>query len=85
MKFYGKVIQLEFMQLNNKQRMWQKIMRWEVQYPEPKGPAPFDNYDLIVCLGFAYGYTMSILGMDFVFFIIIELLWGWFTMKRVKR
>ena len=34
-------------------------MRWEVQYPEPKGPAPFDNYDLIVCLGFAYGYTMS--------------------------
>jgi len=34
-------------------------MRWEVQYPEPKAPAPFDNYDLIVCLGFAYGYTAS--------------------------
>jgi hypothetical protein len=60
-------------------------MRWEVQYPEPKGPAPFDNYDLIVCLGFAYGYTMSIQGMDFVLFIIIELLWGWFQKERVKR
>jgi hypothetical protein len=65
--------------------MWQKIMRWEVQYPEPKAPAPFDNYDLIVCLGFAYGYTMSILNVDFVLFIIIGLLWGWFTRERVKR
>ena len=60
-------------------------MRWEVQYPEPKAPAPFDNYDLIVCLGFAYGYTMSIVNFDIVLFIIIGLLWGWFVKERVRR
>ena len=60
-------------------------MRWEVQYPEPKAPAPFDNYDLIVCLGFAYGYTASAVNVDIVLFIIIELLWGWFIRERVKR
>jgi hypothetical protein len=60
-------------------------MRWEVQYPEPKAPAPFDNYDLIVCLGFAYGYTASAVNVDIVLFIIIELLWGWFKKERVRR
>jgi hypothetical protein len=60
-------------------------MRWEVQYPEPKAPVPFDNYDLIVCLGFAYGYTISVVNVDIVLFIIIELLWGWFKKERVRR
>ena len=48
-------------------------MRWEVQYPEPKKPAPFDNWDLIVCGGFAYGFTMAVLNFNIVFFIILEL------------
>jgi hypothetical protein len=65
--------------------MWQRIMRWEVKYPEPKKPAPLDNWDLIVCGGFAYGYTMSIASLSIVLFIITELLWGWFTRERVKR
>ena len=65
--------------------MWQKIMRWEVQYPEPKGPTPFDNWDLIVCCGFAYGYTMAIMDFSIVFYIITELLWVWFQKERVKR
>ena len=43
-------------------------MRWEVQYPEPKKPAPFDNWDLIVCGGFAYGFTMAVLNFNIVFF-----------------
>ena len=60
-------------------------MRWEVKYPEPKGPTPFDNWDLIVCLGFAYSYTMSISSLSIVLFIITELLWGWFQKERVKR
>ena len=60
-------------------------MRWEVQYPEPKGPAPFDNYDLIVCLGFAYSYTIAIMNFEIVLYIIIELLWVWFAKERVKR
>ena len=60
-------------------------MRWEVKYPEPKGPTPFDNWDLIVCLGFAYSYTMSIASFSIVLFIITELLWGWFQKERVKR
>ena len=60
-------------------------MRWEVKYPEPKGPTPFDNWDLIVCLGFAYSYTMSISSLSIVLFIITELLWGWFQKDRVKR
>ena len=45
-------------------------MRWEVQYPEPKGPTPFDNWDLIVCCGFAYGYTMAIMDFNIVLYII---------------
>ena len=65
--------------------MWQRIMRWEVKYPEPKNPAPFDNWDLIVCCGFAYSYTMSIESLSIVLFIITELLWGWFVKERVKR
>ena len=65
--------------------MWQRIMRWEVQYPKPKKPAPFDNWDMIVCLGFAYSYTMSIASLSIVLFIITELLWGWFIRERVKR
>ena len=60
-------------------------MRWEVKYPEPKNPAPFDNWDLIVCSGFAYSYTMSIASLSIVLFIITELLWGWFVKERVKR
>ena len=36
-------------------------MHWEVQYPEPKEPKPrpFDFYDVITCLGFAYAYTIA--------------------------
>ena len=60
-------------------------MRSEVKYPEPKGPTPFDNWDLIVCLGFAYSYTMSISSLSIVLFIITELLCGWFQKERVKR
>ena len=62
-------------------------MHWEVQYPEPKEPKPrpFDFYDVITCLGFAYSYTMSIASLSIVLFIITELLWGWFQKERVKR
>ena len=65
--------------------MWQRIMRWEVKYPEPKKPAPFDNWDLIVCCGFAYGFTISIMTFNVVMFILIELLWSWFARERAKR
>ena len=60
-------------------------MHWEVQYPEPKKPAPFDNWDLIVCGGFAYGFTMAIVDFNIVLYEIIELLWVWFSRDRVKR
>ena len=36
-------------------------MRWEVKYPEPKGPRPFDNYDLFTYLIFALAYTNAIM------------------------
>ena len=65
--------------------MWQRIMRWEVQYPEPKKPVPFDNWDLIVCGGFAYAFTISVMTFNVVMFILIELLWSWFVRERVKR
>ena len=65
--------------------MWQRIMRWEVEYPEPKKPIPFDNWDAIVCCGFAYGFTISIMTFNVVMFILIELLWSWFARERVKR
>ena len=65
--------------------MWQRIMPWEVKYPEPKKPAPFDNWDLIVCGGFAYVFTISVMNFDVVMFIITELLWSWFIRERVKR
>ncbi len=65
--------------------MWQRIMRWEVEYPEPKKPKPFDNWDAIVCCGFAYGFTISIMTFNVVMFILIELLWSWFARERVKR
>ena len=60
-------------------------MHWEVQYPEPNKPAPFDNWDLIVCGGFAYGFTMAIVDFNIVLYVIIELLWVWFSRERVKR
>ena len=65
--------------------MWQRIMRWEVQYPKPKKPVPFDNWDLIVCGGFAYAFTISVMTFSVVMFILIELLWSWFVRERVKR
>jgi len=64
--------------------MWQKIMRWEVQYPEPKGIKPFDNYDLIACLGFACVYTFCIMSFDIILFFIIELLWAWYVKRRIE-
>ena len=60
-------------------------MRWEVQYPKPKKPAPFDNWDMIVCGGFAYAFTISVMNFNVVMFILIELLWSWFVRERVKR
>jgi hypothetical protein len=60
-------------------------MRWEVKYPEPKKPIPFDNWDMIVCLGFAYSYTICVMSFNIVLFIITELLWAWFIKERVKR
>ena len=65
--------------------MWQKIMRWEVKYPEPKKPVPFDNWDLIVWGGFAYAFTISVMTFNVVMFVLIELLWSWFVRERVKR
>ena len=50
-------------------------MRWEVQYPEPKGPKPFDLNDGIVCIGFAYGYWIAVLSLNIILFFIMELLW----------
>ena len=45
-------------------------MRWEVQYPEPKGPKPFDLNDGIVCIGFAYGYWIAVLSLNIILFFI---------------
>ena len=59
-------------------------MRWEVQYPEPKKPRPFDNYDLATCLGFAYMYTLSVLNFNIVLFLVAEILWAWFCSKRIQ-
>ena len=49
-------------------------MHWEVQYPEPKEPKPrpFDFYDIITCLGFAYAYTIAILSMVFFLFSFVS-------------
>ena len=60
-------------------------MRWEVQYPEPKGSKPFDLYDGIVCIGFAYGYTIAIMSFNVILFVAMELLWGWFVRKRKEN
>ena len=61
-------------------------MRWEAQYPEPKGPRPFDNYDLFTCLIFALAYTNARMTMNWVLFIIVELSFGYFihVRKNVK-
>ena len=48
-------------------------MHWEVKYPEPKKPRPFDNYDLFTCLLFAVAYTNAILTLNWFLFIIVEL------------
>ena len=57
-------------------------MRWEAQYPEPKGPRPFDNYDLFTCLIFALAYTNAIMTMNWILFIIVELSFGYFIHVR---
>ena len=61
-------------------------MRWEVKYPEPKGPRHFDNYDLFTCLIFALAYTNAIMTMNWILFIIVELSFGYFihVRKNVK-
>ena len=61
-------------------------MRWEVKYPEPKRPRPFDNYDLFTCLIFALAYTNAIMTMYWILFIIVELSFGYFihVRKNVK-
>ena len=59
-------------------------MRWEVQYPEPKGPRPFDLNDGMVCIGFAYGYVIAVLSLNIILFFIIELLWAWYVKRRVE-
>ena len=59
-------------------------MRWEVQYPEPKGPRPFDLNDGIVCIGFAYGYWIAVLSLNIILFFIMELLWAWYVKRRVE-
>jgi predicted cobalt transporter CbtA len=55
-----------------------------VQYPEPKGPKPFDVYDGIVCIGFAYGYMVAVLSFNVILFFIMELLWAWYVKRRVE-
>ena len=60
-------------------------MRWEVQYPEPKGPRPFDLNDGIVCIGFAYGYWIAVLSLNVILFFIMELLWAWYVKRRVEN
>ena len=60
-------------------------MRWEVQYPEPKGPRPFDLNDGIVCIGFAYGYWIAVLSLNIILFFIMELLWAWYVKRRVEN
>ena len=72
---------------NKKQITWQKIMHWEVQYPEPKEPKPrpFDFYDVITCLGFAYAYTIAILSMSLFLVLIVELVWGTFAYMRHRQ
>jgi hypothetical protein len=57
-------------------------MRWEVQYPEPKGPKPFDLYDGIVCIGFAYGYMTAIMTFNIILFFVMELSWNWYVKRR---
>ena len=65
----------------------QKIMHWEVQYPEPKEPKPrpFDFYDVITCLGFAYAYTIAILSMRLFLVLIVELVWATFAYMRYRQ
>lgn len=62
-------------------------MRWEVQYPEPKKrpPRPFDVYDGIVCISFAYGYMIAIFSFNVILFLILELVWAWFVKRRVDE
>ena len=62
-------------------------MHWEVQYPEPKEPKPrpFDLYDVITCLGFAYAYTIAILSMSLFLILICELLFGAFVKMRHRQ
>tara|TARA_B100001778_G_scaffold263185_1_gene223812 strand:- start:41 stop:214 length:174 start_codon:yes stop_codon:yes gene_type:complete len=55
-----------------------------VQYPEPKGPKPFDLNDGIVCIGFAYGYWIAVLSLNIILFFIMELLWAWYVKRRVE-
>ena len=59
-------------------------MRWEVQYPEPKGPKPFDLNDGIVCIGFAYGYWIAVLSLNIIMFFVMELLWAWYVQRRLE-
>ena len=59
-------------------------MRWEVQYPEPKGPRPFDLYAGIVCVGFAYGYWIAVLSLNIIMFFVMELLWAWYVQRRLE-
>ena len=59
-------------------------MRWEVQYPEPKGPRPFDLYDGIGCVGFADGYWIAVLSLNIIMFFVMELLWAWYVQRRLE-
>ena len=63
-------------------------MHWEAQYPEPKKPKrprPFDNYDAVTCVGFAYAYMFAIMSFNIFAFVMIELLWGTFVYVRINE
>ena len=62
-------------------------MHWEAQYPEPKEPKPkpFDNYDVVTCVGFAYAYMIAIMSFNIIAFVIVELLWGTFVHLRKNQ
>ena len=46
---------------------------------------PFDNYDAVTCVGFAYAYMFAIMSFNIFAFVMIELLWGAFVYVRINE
>ena len=59
-------------------------MHWEAKYPEPKKPKPFNFWDGILCIIFAYGYMMAFSTWNILLLIGLEFAWGCFVYKRTQ-